>query len=80
MPYQFIIYKGLDLRVNYDYQPEEKMVMYYGDGSGYPGCAESLEINTISLGDYDLTELLENDRGKITDAIYAEWRKNDVRD
>lgn len=69
MPYHILTYKGLDLRVNYYYQPEEKMI----------GCGENIEINSISLGDFDLTELLESDMENITNAIYEEWNNNNVQ-
>lgn len=36
-----------DFEINYDYQPEEAMVMYYSDGSGYPGCPASVSINSV---------------------------------
>jgi hypothetical protein len=36
------------LEIDYDYQPEEPMVRYYPDGSGYPGCAACLEICGIT--------------------------------
>ncbi len=29
--------------IRFNYQPEEPMVMYYADGSGYPGCPEAIE-------------------------------------
>lgn len=32
-----------EVTISFDYQPEEAMVMYYSDGSGYPGCAASIE-------------------------------------
>ena len=42
-----IEYRGIEFEVEFDYQPEEPMVRYYSDGSGYPGCAESIDINEI---------------------------------
>ena len=36
------------LIVSFEYQPEEKMVKYYSDGSGYPGCPA--EINVYFVG------------------------------
>tara|TARA_R110002167_G_scaffold1337_3_gene5939 strand:+ start:311 stop:586 length:276 start_codon:yes stop_codon:yes gene_type:complete len=34
--------------IDFDFQPEEQMVMYYPDGSGYPGCAASVDdINVV---------------------------------
>ena len=32
-----------DVTITFDYQPEEAMVLYYSDGSGYPGCAASID-------------------------------------
>ena len=29
--------------ISFDYQPEEEMVKYYSDGSGYPGFPESID-------------------------------------
>ena len=40
------------------YSPEEKRVMYYPDGSGYPGSPAEFEINTIMCCDQDICELL----------------------
>ncbi len=34
--------------VEYDYTPEEKQVTYYPDGSGYPGCAEQVDICKVT--------------------------------
>ena len=71
-------YKGVDLDIHYDYQPEEKEVRYYSDGSGYPGCPESLDITAIYLNGTNVTELLEDQLDKIYDAMeeYRESRKN----
>ena len=32
-----------EVTISFDYQPEEAKVLYYSDGSGYPGCAASIE-------------------------------------
>ena len=53
-----INYCGLDLEVHYDYSPEEPMVMYYKDGSGYPGCPEDAEITEILHNKESMFELL----------------------
>ena len=68
-------FRNLDLEVHYDYQPEEPMVRYYSDGSGYPGCAESVEINAVILGEHDITELCQEIMDKIEDRLY-EFRNN----
>lgn len=45
--------------IEFDYQPEESMVMYDSNNQGYPGCNESLEINKVYIGGQDCTDLLE---------------------
>ena len=59
--------------VEFDYQPEEAMVRYYSDGSGYPGCSASVDsvsvywktqkFNSTTLKhedvEIDVTDLLE---------------------
>ena len=74
-----INFKGLDITVYYDYQPPEPMVMYYSDGSGYPGCPEEFCINKVMLDEYDITELCEDYMDKIEEALrkYAEEYDND---
>ena len=48
-------YQYFSVEAEYDYQPEEKEVMYYEDGSGYPGCAAGIEgIYDITCVDKDL--------------------------
>jgi len=44
-----IEYEGRDLEIEFDYQPEEKEVRYYSDGSGYPGCPEEYTIYSVKL-------------------------------
>ena len=44
MEYEFkTTIESADVTISFDYQPEESTVMYYSDGSGYPGCAESID-------------------------------------
>lgn len=42
-----ITYNDVPLYIEYDYHPEEPMVMYYADMSGHPGSAASVEILDI---------------------------------
>ena len=63
-----------DVTISFDYQPEEAMVLYYSDGSGYPGCAASIDgygvtfetkrFNSINhkweVVHQDITEFVEN--------------------
>jgi hypothetical protein len=53
-----IIFKGVDFTVTGDYQPEEKMVMYYQDGTGYPGHPSEFHIATIEYDGIDVTDLI----------------------
>lgn len=46
------------------YTPEEPMVMYYPDGSGYPGSPAEFEISEIIGSPLDLVDLLETLSGK----------------
>ena len=55
-----INYRGLELEVEFDYQPEEPEVRYYPDGSGYPGSAEEITVSKVSLNGTDITELFDN--------------------
>jgi len=65
-----IIFCGIDLDISFDHQPEEKMVMYYSDGSGYPGCAEQIDNITIVHKGEDITELCEPHMERIEEQIY----------
>ena len=39
--------KELPIEVDCDYYPEEPMVRYYPDGSGYPGSGPEIHINNV---------------------------------
>jgi hypothetical protein len=43
------------------YSPVEPMVMYYPDGSGYPGCSAEFEITSVSLNGTRITDLLSDE-------------------
>jgi hypothetical protein len=44
MEYEFqTTIESADVTITFDYQPEEAKVLYYSDGSGYPGCAASID-------------------------------------
>ena len=43
------------------YSPAEAMVMYYPDGSGYPGCSAEFEIISVSLNGTRITDLLSDE-------------------
>ena len=44
MEYEFeTTIEEAEVTISFDYQPEEAKVLYYSDGSGYPGCAASIK-------------------------------------
>jgi len=47
MEFQTTIEKA-EVIIAFDFQPEEAMVRYYSDGSGYPGCPAS--VDNIGVG------------------------------
>jgi len=49
---------GVQVDVHYDYTPEEPMVMYYGDGSGYPGSPAAVYIHKVEVDYTDITEII----------------------
>ena len=57
-----ITYRGFELEVVGYYSPAEPMVMYYPDGSGYPGCPAEFEVNEIFLNSIDIFELLNEEQ------------------
>ena len=52
---------GVDVTVSGRFTPEEPMVMYYPDGSGYPGCGAEFELDSIQVNGIDITELVSDD-------------------
>ena len=46
------------LEVSGYYSPAEAMVMYYPDGSGYPGCSAEFDIETVTVEGVNIYELL----------------------
>ena len=70
-----IIYKGIEFDVEFDYQPEEPVVMYYKDGSGHPGCAEECNVHEVSHKGTDFTEFLEEFLTDIEDTILEQMHE-----
>lgn len=53
--------RDINLNIEYYYDPGERMVMYFSDGTGHPGEPPSVEIQAVYAGDVDIYELLEAD-------------------
>lgn len=51
--------KELIIEVEGIYYPEEPMVMYYPDGSGYPGSPSEFEIQDIKITKGNLCDLID---------------------
>ena len=47
MPTINVNYADKEFEINFDYQPEEKMVRYDSNNLGYPGCPAEMKINSI---------------------------------
>jgi hypothetical protein len=71
-----IEYKGIEFDVEYYHQPYEPEVTYYSDGSGYPGCAESIELEKISHKGTDFLEFFEYEIEEIQELIIENLREN----
>ena len=53
--------RDINLNIEYYYDPGERMVMYYSDGSGHPGEPPSVEIQAVYAGEVDIHKLLTED-------------------
>ena len=53
--------RDINLNVEYYYNPGERMVMYFSDGTGHPGEPPSAEIQAVYAGDVDIYEILSAD-------------------
>ena len=65
---EYLIYRGVELEIEFDYQPEEKQTW------DYPGCGESFEITSIKINDIDVMELLEEQIESIEEALVEELK------
>ena len=65
-----------EVAVEFDYQPEEPMVMYYPDGSGDPGCPAS--VDNISV--YWKTQIHKKEDIKIDITDLLEQLGHDVEE
>ena len=50
---------GVEVDVTGTYTPEEPMVGYYRDGSGYPGSPPDFECDKVELNGVDITALVQ---------------------
>jgi len=52
-------YLGIDIEVEGVYSPEEPMVIYYKDGSGYPGSASEFEVIGAFINGQDAVNIMD---------------------
>jgi hypothetical protein len=64
-----IKYKGVELDIEFYFSPSEASVMYYSDGSGYPGCAEEVEIYSVGHNGADISELIDDQLDNIEEEL-----------
>ena len=71
-----IEFNEVSFDVEFDYQPYEAPVMYYSDGSGHPGCAESMDICSVTYEGREMIELLDDDLDEIEELTWAAMEAN----
>ena len=71
-----IKYKGVELDIEFYFSPAETEVRYYGDGSGYPGCAEEVEIYSIEHNGDSVMELVEDQLTSIEEELIKNIYEN----
>ena len=54
-----IEFNGVEFDVKFYYEPAERMVMYYPDGTGHPGSPANVELEEITHQGTDFFELLD---------------------
>ena len=60
---------AIEVEVDFFYQPKEAPDR--GPEARYPGCAESIEIVSVRVGDTDITQrLTDDDMASVEDAIW----------
>lgn len=53
-----IEYRGIKLEIEGTYTPSEEQVIYYSDGSGYPGSPSEFDANAVFVQETDIYDLL----------------------
>ena len=62
-----IKYKGIEMEVIFDYQPEEPST------HDYPGCGATICINEVIVNGVDIVELLDHELEQIEDYLYNNY-------
>ena len=67
--------RGIEFDVSFDFTPEEKAVMYYPDGSGYPGCASKIHYWSIEHNGEEFTDFFDKEQELIEDLIWQTFEE-----
>lgn len=59
MEYKEITFKGVDIKVGYNYEKGDSGVWRDADGGGYPSTPSSAEIYEMTIKGVDVMELLD---------------------
>lgn len=65
-----IIYKEIELEIDFEYYSGSPMVMYYKDGTGHPGDDPEIEIQEILHKGEDIYELLEDNMSDLEELLW----------
>jgi hypothetical protein len=64
-----IEYKGQDIKIGFTYEAGSLGVWRRSDGSGEPPTPPEVEIHSVHLGNYDITEMLEEQFEELSEII-----------
>jgi hypothetical protein len=68
---------GVEFDVEFDFQPEEKEILYHADGTGSPGRSACIEIVTeISFDGHDWYDVFANSLDIVKEAIWLSLEDN----
>jgi len=63
----------IPFEVEFNYTPEEKEVLYYKDGTGYPGCDSKVELIEVMHKGTDFLDFLSIEQIKDFEAKIEEY-------
>lgn len=72
MDFKEITFKGVEIKVGYNYEKGDSGVWRYSDGSGHPPTPSSAEIYEMTIKGVDVMELLDDHYEEIEQLIINE--------
>lgn len=67
-----ITYRGVEMEVDFEYNPEEKEERYDHNMTGHPGSPESADVYEVRVNGGDISLLLDDQFDKIEERILEE--------